>query len=64
MICNSCEEGRVPLGEHFISVEMCIDGGIDTMHAGESMGIEWGQCPCCYGIWQECDNCRKGLRDE
>ena len=25
MICNNCEEGRIPLGEHFVSLDMAID---------------------------------------
>ena len=55
--CQNCQGGAIPLGEHFVSVCMCIDAGMDTMHAGQSMGIEWGECSCCNGLYQECENC-------
>ena len=58
MECQNCEQGVIPLGENFVSVEMCIDAGYPREMAGQSMGIEWGQCNCCYGDWQDCENCK------
>lgn len=54
--CIQCQQGGVPIGEHFITHDMASDAGEPAME-GMSMGIEWGVCPCCQGYWQECPNC-------
>ena len=47
--CPLCGgSGAVPVGEHFISHEMAMDGSVPEME-GASMGIEWGPCPDCDG---------------
>jgi hypothetical protein len=53
--CSACDGGRViPLGEHFVSHEMAIDGG-NPESEGASMGVEWGGCPDPDGIHQGVD---------
>ena len=48
--CQTCNGGgMIPLGEHFVSHEMAMDGG-DPELEGQSMGIEWDRCPDCGGI--------------
>lgn len=59
-MCKNCNEGHIPLGENFVTHDMAIDAGCPEME-GQSMGIEWGICPCCYGNWQACENCEKVL---
>lgn len=61
MKCENCQEGAVILGEQLVSRDMAIDAG-DPALEGESFGVEWGQCPCCYGDWQDCKAC-DGDRD-
>ena len=48
--CPTCEgEGRIPLGEHFVSREMAQDACEPAME-GMSMGVEFGPCPDCSGM--------------
>jgi len=56
MQCNNCLQGQVLLGEHFVTRDMALDAGQPELE-GRSLGVEWGQCPCCMGVWQECGNC-------
>ena len=45
--CGRCGgEGSVPIGEHFVTREMAIDGG-DRSLEGASMGIEYEECREC-----------------
>lgn len=47
--CEVCGgSGEVPIGEHFVTRDMAIDGGCPEME-GASMGIEYGRCPECGG---------------
>jgi DnaJ-class molecular chaperone len=47
--CSECAgSGKIPTGEHFVSIEMAIDAG-DRSLAGQSMGVEWGPCLKCHG---------------
>jgi hypothetical protein len=47
--CPDCQgEGRIPIGEHFVTRDMAIDAGEPNME-GMSMGIEWGTCSRCQG---------------
>ncbi len=47
--CPKCEgTGQIPLGEHFVTREMALDGG-DPQLEGMSMGIEYGACSNCSG---------------
>ena len=47
--CPDCGgDGRVPVGEHYVSHEMALDAG-QPERAGESMGVEYGPCPRCHG---------------
>jgi len=48
-ICPDCQgEGRIPLGENYVTHDMAIDAGCPEME-GSSCGIEYGQCPRCQG---------------
>jgi hypothetical protein len=48
--CPICEgEGRLPVGEHFVTREMALDACEPAME-GMSMGIEYAQCPECGGM--------------
>lgn len=45
--CATCgNEGRVPMGEHFVTRDMAIDAGDRSME-GMSMGIEYAECRDC-----------------
>lgn len=47
--CSDCQgSGRIPIGEHFVTRDMAIDGG-DVQLEGQSMGVEFGPCPSCGG---------------
>ena len=56
--CKKCNQGVIPLGENFVTHWMAMDA-CDMSLEGQSMGIEWGQCPCCEGNWENCENCSK-----
>ena len=60
MECQNCKGGAIPLGEHFVTPDMASDACMPEI-VGASMGIEWGQCPCCYGDYQECENCARAV---
>ena len=48
-LCPYClGEGRIPIGEHFVTHDMASDAGEPSM-VGMSCGIEWGTCPECQG---------------
>ena len=47
--CPVCEgDGRIAIGENFVSHDMAIDAGEPSME-GRSMGIEYAKCEACYG---------------
>lgn len=49
-MCNGAQRVMVPVGEHFVTREMAIDGG-DPSLEGASMGVEYEErgCPDCGG---------------
>jgi len=50
--CPACKgDGRVPIGEHFVTRDMAIDAGEREME-GMSMGVEYGDCRECGGTGQ------------
>jgi len=47
--CPVCEgDGRIAIGENFVSHDMAIDAGEPSME-GRSMGIEYAKCEACHG---------------
>ena len=47
--CPDCRgEGKIPLGEHFVTHDMAFDACEPSME-GQSMGIEYSRCPRCQG---------------
>ena len=56
--CKVCNYGNIPLGENFVTHDMAMDA-VDMSYEGQSMGIEWGCCPCCGGNWEDCPECSK-----
>jgi hypothetical protein len=47
--CPECEgEGKIPIGDHFVTHEMAIDAG-DRSLEGQYYKTEYGTCPKCGG---------------
>ncbi len=61
--CDLCEgQGRVPIGEHYVTRDMALDAGEPQME-GMSLGVEYGPCPRCCGHMLLCRPAeRKALR--
>lgn len=51
--CETCQgEGKIPIGEHFVTLEMAIDAG-DRSMAGAHHSYEYGECENCQGTGQD-----------
>lgn len=47
--CATCAgEGKIPIGEHLVTLEMAIDAGDMNLH-GTHHSFEYGACPGCDG---------------
>jgi hypothetical protein len=53
MVCKNCEQGSIPLGEHYVTHEMAIDAGIPEAE-GSFYEIEYMLCECCHGDFENC----------
>lgn len=48
-ICSECQgEGKIPIGEHFVTREMAIDAGEPAME-GSHYAYEYEECTRCEG---------------
>ena len=62
MRCLNCDSGNIIIGIHCVTREMAHDACEPQMEGMEE--VEFGQCPCCDGVYQECKHCAESHREE
>jgi len=55
--CRNCVYGLIEAGENFVTREMALDAGDETLQ-GISLGMGYDVCSCCGGDFNNCKNCK------